>query len=210
MINWREWPIQLPTQESSVDTENSPEALRLEAQLDEVRQSPRDKGLLRLIVRRPEVDAREVLERAELNVALGLVGDNWSRRGSARMPDGSPHPDMQLNLMNSRAIAMLAGSADRWALAGDQLFVDLDLSPANLPPGTRLTVGEAEIEITSQPHTGCAKFSKRFGVDALRLVNSPVGRSLNLRGVCARVTRSGTIRQGDRVLRVKASDHQRA
>lgn len=186
-----------------MDIEDVPKAMGLEAQLDEVRQSPRDQGLLRLIVRRPEVDAREVLERAELDVALGLVGDNWSRRRSPRTPDGSPHPDMQLNLMNARAIAMFAGSADRWALAGDQLYVDLDLSAANLPPGTRLALGEAEIEITNQPHTGCAKFSKRFGVDAFRLVNSPVGRALNLRGVCARVIRSGTIRQGDAVVRIE-------
>jgi len=115
----------------------------------------------------------------------------------------SPHQDMQLNLMNARAIAMFAGSADRWAHAGDQLYVDLDLSISNLPPGTRLALGDAEIEITDQPHTGCARFSKRFGVDAFRLVNSPVGRAVNLRGACTRVTRSGTIRRGDTVYRIE-------
>lgn len=186
-----------------MDIDHEMNSMHLEAQLDAVRQSPREQGLVLLIVRRPEIDAREVLEQAELDVELGLVGDNWSKRGSARRSDGSPHPDMQLNIMNSRAIAMLAGSKDRWALAGDQLYVDLDLSTAALPPGSRLAVGEAEIEITDQPHTGCAKFSKRFGVEALRLVNSPVGRALNLRGVCARVIRSGAVRQGDTIQRIE-------
>ncbi|CAN5453848.1 MOSC domain-containing protein [soil metagenome] len=175
----------------------------LRAGLDEIRASPADEGILRLIVRRPRPDEREVLDEARLDLAEGLVGDSWRTRGSSRSADGSPHPDMQLNLMNARAIALIARRADRWPLSGDQLFVDLDLSAANLPPGTRLVLGEAVIEITSQPHTGCRKFVERFGVDAMKLVNSPLGRELNLRGVCARVVRGGRIRAGDVVRRVR-------
>ena len=171
----------------------------LEAGLGEVRRAPSDHGVLTMIVRRPALDAREVLTTAELDLAEGLVGDSWRIRHSPRTADGSPHPDMQLNIMNARAIALIAQSVERWPLAGDQLFVDLDVSTLNIPPGTRLSMGTAEIEITDQPHTGCAKFRERFGVDALRMVNSPVGRELNLRGVCARVVRPGTIRTGDRV-----------
>ena len=89
------------------------------------------------------------------------------------MSDGSANPDAQLTLMNARVVALVAGERERWPLAGDQLYVDLDLSADNLPPGTRLAVGSAVIEVTPEPHTGCAKFSARFGSEALRFVNSP-------------------------------------
>jgi hypothetical protein len=171
----------------------------LEAGLDTIRQSPKDEGVIELIVRRPQIDAREVLEEGELDLAEGLVGDSWKGRASNRTPDGSPHPDMQLNVMNARVIALVAREKDRWPLAGDQLFIDLDVSQENLPPGTRLALGSAVIEVTDQPHTGCKKFEARFGLDALKLVNSPVGRQLQLRGVNAKVTQPGVIRVGELV-----------
>jgi len=177
----------------------------LEARLAEILESPKSEGRLELIVRRPEVDAREVLETAELDPAEGLVGDSWRLRGSSRTPDGSSHPDMQLTLMSSRVISLLAGSRERWALAGDQLYVDLDLSAGNLPPGTRLALGTAVVEITDQPHTGCKKFVGRFGADALRFVSSPTGRRSNLRGIYAKVVRAGAIRAGDRITRLGGS-----
>jgi hypothetical protein len=174
----------------------------LEAGLEEIRRSPADAGVLRLIVRRPAVETREVLARAELRLDEGLAGDTWRIRSSSRTPDGTAHPDMQLNVMNARAIALIAQSEDRWALAGDQLFVDLDLSEANVPAGTRLAIGSATIEVTSQPHTGCAKFVSRFGRDAVEFVNSTVGRELHLRGINARVVVPGTIRAGDLVTKL--------
>jgi len=139
----------------------------LEAGLDAIRQSPKDEGVIALIVRRPKVDAREVLEEGELDLVEGLVGDTWKVRGSSRTPDGAAHPDMQLNIMNARVIALLAREKDRWPLAGDQLFIDMDMSSENLPPGTRLALGSAVIEVTDQPHTGCKKFVSRFGFDAV-------------------------------------------
>lgn len=170
----------------------------LEAGLDGIRQSPKDAGELQLIVRRPRVGEREALDEAELDLADGLVGDTWKFRASSRMPDKkSPHPDMQLNVINARAVALIAQHPSRWALAGDQLYVDLDLSADNLPAGTRLGIGTAVIEVTAQPHTGCGKFVERFGLDAMKFVNSPVGRALNLRGINARVVQPGTIRRGD-------------
>jgi MOSC domain-containing protein YiiM len=178
----------------------------IEAGLDEIRQAPADVGVVELIVRRPAVDEREVLEEGRLDERLGLVGDTWIGRRSGRTEDGSPHPDMQLNVMNARVIRLLADSADRerWALAGDQLYLDLDISEANLPAGTRLALGSAVIEVTDQPHTGCQKFSSRFGLDALRFVNSPVGRELHLRGINARVVEGGTVRAGDTVRKLPA------
>ena len=173
----------------------------LEAGVDLIRAAPADNGTLELIVRRPAVGEREVLEEAELDLAVGLVGDTWTERPSSRTPDNGPHPDMQLNIMSARAIALVSPDRSRWSLAGDQLYLDIDLGVANLPAGTRLAIGQAVIEITPQLHTGCAKFRERFGEDALRFVNSTVGRELRLRGACAKVVVPGTIRRGDAVVK---------
>lgn len=176
----------------------------LMARLPHIRRSPKVEGTLALLVRRPQVDAREVLVEGELNAGEGLAGDSWNQRSSARTSDGGPHPDRQLTLMNVRVIEAVAGTMKRWPLAGDQLLVDLDLSQSNVPPGTRLAIGEALIEVTPQPHTGCDKFAARFGVDALTFVNSPEGRVLGLRGVTARVVRPGRVRLGDTVHKVES------
>ncbi len=157
---------------------------------------------MELIVRRPQTDVREVLEQGELDPAEGLVGDSWKDRGSTRTADGSPHPEMQLTLMNSRVSALLAQQKKHWPLAGDQLYLDMDLSEANLPPGTQLALGSAVIEVTAQPHTGCRKFQARFGPSALAFVNSRVGRQLNLRGIYAKVVRPGIIRVGEQICKV--------
>lgn len=177
-------------------------AAELEASLEEIRQSPRDNGTLTLIVRRPAVDQRESLTVGDLDRTVGLIGDTWATRGSSRTADGTAHPDMQLNIINARLIAAIAPDATRRPLAGDQLHVDLDLSEENLPPGTRLAIGAAIIEVTAQPHTGCNKFKARFGIDALKFVNSPVGKELHLRGINAKVVQSGEIRVGDAVRKV--------
>ncbi len=169
----------------------------LESGLDEIRQSPKDNGILKLIVRRPKENEREVLEVGELDLIDGLVGDNWKTRGSSSTKDGAAHPEKQLNIMNARAAALVAQDENRWKLAGDQLFIDLDLSDENLPPGTRLEIGSATIEVTPPPHNGCKKFVARFGLDAMKFVNSPVGKQLHLRGVNAKVIKPGLIRAGD-------------
>jgi MOSC domain-containing protein YiiM len=162
------------------------------AGLEHIRSSPADRGTLELIVRRPAEDLREVLDQAELDLEVGLVGDRW-HLGS------SPTNDSQLTLMNARLAQLVARSRERWPLAGDQLYVDLDLSVENLPAGTRLAVGAAVVELTEIPHTGCAKFSARFGTDALKFVNKDLGRELRLRGANARVVTPGTVRVGDEV-----------
>lgn len=176
-------------------------AQELEAGLELIRQSPCDHGILRLIVRRPNVGTREVLDEGELSCTVGLVGDSWRERRSSRTSDGSPHPDMQINVMNSRVIALLTHDNERWPLAGDQLFVDLDLSATNLPPGTQLAIGTAIIEVTGEAHTGCQKFAARFGLDAMKFVNSSLGRQLKLRGINAKVIHAGRIRVGDVVMK---------
>lgn len=174
----------------------------LEAGLETIRQSPRDSGMLKLIVRRPQEETREILEEGRLDPAFGLVGDNWKARGSRRTPDGSANPEMQLNVMNARVIELLTQDKDHQALAGDQLFVDLDLSAENVPPGTRLAIGSAVIEVTAPPHNGCKKFSDRFGTDAVKFVNSPEGKQLHLRGINAKVVQAGIVRTGDAVKKV--------
>ncbi len=166
----------------------------IEAGLAEVLESPNDHGVLRLIVRRPQENEREILDVGELDVVKGLVGDNWLT------DDGNA--EAQLALMNARIAALLAEGEERLKLAGDQLFVDLNLAGENLPAGTRLAIGSAIIEITSEPHNGCRKFVARFGLDAMKFVNSPVGKQFHLRGIYAKVVKSGTIRAGDLVKKV--------
>jgi MOSC domain-containing protein YiiM len=183
-------------------THRTPE--ELQAFLPELLAAPRHVGTLELVVRRPRPGEREVLDEGELDPAVGLVGDTWAQRGSSRTPDGGPHPQMQLNVMSARMVAFLAGDPGRRSLAGDQLFVDLDLSYDNLPVGTRLSIGDpqvrgAVIEVTEVPHTGCAKFVERFGADAMRFVNGGVGRPMRLRGLNARVVVPGRVRPGDPV-----------
>lgn len=175
---------------------------QLNEALAQVRGAPQDEGVVRVIVRRPVVNAREVLDEAVFDAGTGLVGDTWRDRRSSRSPDGTPHPDMQITLMSVRAIGAISPDEARWSLAGDQLFVDLDLTAANLPAGTRLRMGEAVLEVTSQPHTGCGKFVDRFGVDAMKWVNSTEGRELNLRGIYAKVVTSGRVRRGDAIVKV--------
>jgi len=162
----------------------------LEEGLEEIRRSPRESGTVELIVRRPLEEEREVLDEAELDPEQGVVGDRWHAGGTGKR-------ERQLTLMNARAAALIAQTRERWPLAGDQLYVDLDLSGAHLPPGTRLEVGSAVVEVTPEPHTGCGKFSRRFGVDALKFVNSQSGRELNARGINARIVTAGTVRTGD-------------
>ncbi|HEX4862503.1 MAG TPA: MOSC domain-containing protein [Acidimicrobiales bacterium] len=176
----------------------------LEAGLDHIRRSPTDDGTLDLIVCRPGIDERVVLEQGTLDLDLGLVGDDWSVRPTTSTPDGSPNPDGQLALINSRAIALIAGDPGRWSLAGDQLYVDLDLSEEKLPAGTRLQMGDAVVQITPKPHRGCEKFAARFGREALRFVNIGPGKELNLRGRHARVVTPGTISAGDLIRRLPA------
>ena len=163
--------------------------------------APRDEGSLRLVVRRTGRGLREILEEAELHLELGLVGDDWVNRAGL----GSDRPSLyaQVTLMNARFVELIAGSPspEVWAQAGDQLYVDLDISMQNLPAGSQLRIGEAVIEISAQPHTGCVQFSSRFGSDALRKTNSEVGRSLRLRGANARIVQPGLVRPGDTVRR---------
>jgi len=172
----------------------------LDSHLDHVRASPTESGVVELIVRRPDRGERELVDQAELDPARGLIGDSWLARGSKRTPDGRALPDNQITLINVRAIAAVA-ERERWPLAGDQLFVDFDLSHASLPAGARIAVGEALLEISATPHTGCAKFTDRFGSEATRWVNTPIGRELRLRGVHARILRGGIVRRGDSIRR---------
>lgn len=194
----------MPHVEPESDPSHVPAEILAEG-LGRVQESPRDRGALTLLVTRPGVDQRVVHERAELDLELGLVGDTWVERGSSRTPDGSANPDAQVTVMNSRVAVLVAGTPDRVPLAGDQIYVDLDLSVDNLPTGTILDFGGAAVEVTAAPHTGCAKFSARFGVDALRLTATPEGRSLRLRGINTRVVRPGPLRVGDPLTVIRPS-----
>jgi hypothetical protein len=177
--------------------------MELEARLSAVEASPQDNGTLDMIVRRPAHNEREVVESAELDLVEGVVGDNWRARGSKHTEDGSAMSGAQIAIMNSRIIHLLAQDRARWSLAGDQLYVDLDLSVENLPVGQRLAMGSTIIEITDVPHNGCDKFTERYGHDAIRFVNSREGRQARRRGVFARVVQAGAIHVGDRIVKVK-------
>jgi MOSC domain-containing protein YiiM len=155
-----------------------------------------------MIVRRPAVDEREILVEARLDAGDGLVGDGWAIRGSRSTTDGSADPEAQLTVISTRVLAAIEPDRERWPLAGDQLYVDFDLSLETLPAGSRLAIGSAVIEVSETPHTGCAKFSARFGSDALRWINSPIGRAHRMRGLNARIVEGGTVRTGDAIRRV--------
>jgi hypothetical protein len=178
----------------------------LEAGLGHIRRSPLDNGTLQMIVARPAVDKREVLGEGRLDFVDGLMGDTWRARGNTSRQDGSADPEAQLTVMSSRLATLVAGTQDHGGLAGDQLYVDFDLSAKNLPAGSRLQIGGAIIEITAKPHRGCAKFAARFGNEALRFVNTGEGLVLNLRGRNAKVVIPGAIRRGDAVRRITPSN----
>jgi MOSC domain-containing protein YiiM len=173
----------------------------LEGGLAHVVAAPRDSGTIEMIVRRPSEDEREIVATAEIGPGRGLVGDNWGTRSR------HPNPDAEITLMNARSAALVAGDRDRWPLAGDQIYVDLDLSEANLPTGTRLRVGDAVVEVSGTPHTGCSKFAARFGTDALRFVNQGPGKTLRLRGLNTRVVQGGALRVGDLVTKIQREAH---
>src|SRR5580658_6615170 len=177
----------------------------LEAGLGQIRGSPRDGGHVVLVVRRPAVGVREVAAEAMLGLVAGLAGDNWLGRGSTGTPDGSADPQRQVTVMNARVAVLVAGGMDRVPLAGDQLYVDLDLSVGNLPAGSLLAVGQAVLQVSEAPHLGCAKFVERFGAEAMRFVNSRTGRQLRLRGLNASVVTPGIARQGDLATKLKSS-----
>jgi hypothetical protein len=173
---------------------------RLESGLGKIRESPADRGRVILVVRRPAVGVRELADEAMLDTATGLAGDNWLTRGSSRT-DGSADRERQVTVMNARAAELVAGGTDRMPLASDQIYVDLDLSVGNLPAGSLLAVGQAVLQVSDAPHLGCAKFVDRFGAEAMRFVNSRLGRQLRLRGMNAQVVQPGLVRPGDVVTR---------
>ena len=170
--------------------------------LDELGVSPQDSGTVEMIVRRPNHGEREVLQEAKLSTETGLDGDNWLTRGSKNTEDGSAHPGMQIAIMNSRVIQAIAQDKSRWSLAGDQLFLDFDLSAENLPVGQQIAIGSVILEVSEMPHNGCGKFTERFGSAATHFVNSKEGRANRRRGVNARVVQAGTIRIGDTISKV--------
>ena len=174
----------------------------LDAGLPEILAAPADNGTLRAIVVRPEKSERRDLDTCEISLALGTHGDHWAKGCWKSTEDGQPHPDVQICIMNARCIALIAGTRERWPLAGDNLFIDMDLTPGNLPPGTRLAIGSAEIVITDTPHNGCASFIERYGRDACVFVNTGAGKKFRLRGIYARVVKDGRISAGDRVVKL--------
>ncbi len=188
--------------------ETSPRHLtraELEAGLPHILAAPKDVGRLDMIVRRPEHDLRETPQSVRISLANGIPGDHWNRGCHISTEDGRPHPDVQICIMNARAIELIAGDRAHWALAGDNLMIDMDLSADNLPPGTRLAIGEAELEITAEPHNGCQKFIDRFGRDACIFVNTGPGKANRLRGIYGRVVRDGTISIGDTVRKLSVA-----
>lgn len=194
---------------ASSDPDRHRNTAELEAALGHIREAPADSGTIELIVRRPAEDAREVLDEAEINEAEGVAGDTWNQRGSPTAPNGGPHPDAQLTIMSARAAAAVIGPVERWPLAGDQIYADLDISHETLVAGARLSVGDAVVEVTAKPHRGCAKFAARFGSDALRFVNTGEGQALRMRGVNCRIIQPGTVRVGDAITRLVPYEENR-
>ena len=168
--------------------------------------APRDVGTLKAVIRRPVPGEREVLEVGHLDLTEGLVGDGWAAHGSRHTADGTADPEMQLNVMHHGFVQFLAQDAGREELAGDQMYVDLDLSYDNLPAWSELHIGGPEgavIVVTEVPHNGCGKFIARYGKEAMTFVNGPAGKPRRLRGLCAKVVRPGPVRPGDEIVVVR-------
>ncbi len=180
-----------------MDPTTTPPARDLDTHLDAIRSAPRDEARLELIVLRPAVDERVPVDEAVLDPSEGIVGDGWLSRGNRHTPDGSADPEDQVTLMSTRVLAAIEPDRTRWPLAGDQLYMDMDLGAENLVAGTRLAIGEAVVVVSAKPHTGCSKFAARFGADARSWVNAPEHRELRMRGVNVRIERGGTVRVGD-------------
>ncbi len=174
----------------------------LQTQIKHIQDSPKDSGSVVLIVRRPTTEEREIISQGRLIPTAGLEGDNWHERGSASMPDGSANPEAEITLMNTRVIQALTENESRWALAGDQFFVDFDLSEENIPAGSRLAIGSAIVEVSPLPHNGCKKFSARFGVDALKFISMAENKPLRMRGINAKIIQAGDVKQGDLILKI--------
>ena len=186
-------------------TVNHVNMFQLESGLDHILNAPKDNGIVQMIVCRPKIEIRKILNVAKLDKEFGLVGDNWNDRGSSSTPDNSSDIEAQLTIMNSRVISLMTPSSDQWQLAGDQLYIDMDLSRNNLVLGSQIKIGSAVIEVSKKPHTGCEKFSNRFGLDALKFVSTPLGRELSLRGINTRIVQSGIVQTGDAVKKYNVS-----
>ncbi|WP_248583127.1 hypothetical protein [Nocardioides sp. InS609-2] len=184
-----------------------PSTARLAEQMAHLRAAPSGIGTLDMVARRPANGKREVMPEGILDLELGMVGDNWLERATSRAIATGRHLDAQVNVTSSRMVGLLAADDDTRAMAGDQLYVDLDISHANLPVGSRLAIGDPEdggaiIEVTAKPHNGCKKFVRYFGREAERFVNSAEGKELRLRGFNARVVSAGVVRRGDSVRKI--------
>ncbi len=167
-----------------------------------IRQSPEDHGVLKALVIRPSVDERLSLQHVELSPEGGVHGDAWANGSWKTLPDGRPHPDVQVTLTNARFMDLIAQDENRWSLSGDNLFVDFDLSHENLAPGQRLALGTTLLEVTAVPHNGCKKYAQRFGKDAVRFVNTPHGKALRLRGIYAKVIQAGVVTVSDLISKI--------
>ena len=161
--------------------------------------APKDTGTLDMIISRPDHGMRTQPQSVEVTAKSGVAGDHWSKGCWSSLSDGSPNPDVQICMMMSGVIGAIAGDRANWPAAGDNFFLDMDLTPANMPPGTRFAIGTAEFVVTDEPHNGCQSFIDRYGRDACLFVNTGRGKSLRLRGIYARVTKDGTVSVGDTV-----------
>ena len=179
------------------DIKNHRSRAELEASLDHIKNAPKDAGSVALIVVRPQHGERRTPASVHISTEHGVAGDRWSKGCWLETEDGEPHPSVQVNLMSVRAAKAIAGEIKNWKAAGNNFFVDIDMSPENLPPGTRLRLGSAEIEISAQANKGCQKFIDRYGRDACVFVNVGPGWANRTRGLYARVIKNGEVRLGD-------------
>lgn len=169
----------------------------IDQRLSSVLDSPKDQGTVEMIVVRPFKNQRKTLIHVLFSPEAGVTGDNWKTQCWKKLNDGQSDPDVQVAIMNARMIDMLTDDKAHWPLAGDQLFVDFDLSVTNLSPGDQLQIGDAVLQITAEPHRGCSKFKQRFGELAMHCVNSAQGDAHRLRGIYAKIISAGNVSVGD-------------
>jgi hypothetical protein len=177
----------------------TPDMPGLMAALPFVMAAPADNAPVRQLCFRPDRHARSFPDQLALTRAAGIPGDRWLAEPWLRLPDGAPDPDIQVSILPARVLDLIWKPGDTAPHPGDPIIADMDLSLANLPPGTLVQAGSAVLRVSALFNDGCVKWKARYGADAKDWITAPGHPALRLRGILCAVVQDGAVRIGDRL-----------